>query len=104
MLWFRQQAGASCSVATSVCHLAGQVLNHFKPRVIPALPAQHQVQSVSLGRHDDLLEDGPQNPLERLDEAAGWFQSAGRSSASASKIVRSSSLTALGCSQLMLRI
>src|SRR5262252_159564 len=30
-------------------------------------------------------------------EAAGWFQSAGKSSASASNIVRSSSLTALGC-------
>src|SRR5436305_15134713 len=43
--------------------LASTVLHHFKPRVIPALPMQHEAQPIGLDRDDDLPEDSPQNPL-----------------------------------------
>jgi hypothetical protein len=57
------------------------------------------------GRHDDLLEDGPQNlACASRRKLALWSQSAGNLLRSASNIVGSSSLTALGCSQHMLRI
>jgi len=38
--------------------LPGAVLRHFKPRVISALPMQHEAQPISLHCDDDLLEDG----------------------------------------------
>ena len=43
--------------------LPGAVLRHFQPRVISALPMQHEAQPIGLHRDDDLLEDGAQNPL-----------------------------------------
>ncbi len=43
--------------------LANAVLRHFKPRVVPTLPMQHQVQAICRDGDDDLLEDGAQNPL-----------------------------------------
>jgi hypothetical protein len=43
--------------------LANAVLRHFKPRVVPTLPMQHQVQAICRDGDNDLLEDGPQNPL-----------------------------------------
>ena len=39
--------------------LASTVLHHFKPRMIPALPMQHEAQPIGRDRDDDLLEDGP---------------------------------------------
>jgi hypothetical protein len=34
------------------------VLQDFKPRVIPALPVQYEVQPTGLGGHNDLLQHG----------------------------------------------
>ncbi len=39
--------------------LASAVLHDFKPRMIPALPMQHEAQPIGRDRDDDLLEDGP---------------------------------------------
>ena len=39
--------------------LAGTVFCHFKPRMIAALPMQHEAQSIGRDRDDDLVEDGP---------------------------------------------
>src|ERR1700720_542536 len=39
--------------------LPSTVLDHFKPRVIPALPMQHEAQPIGRDRDHDLLEDGP---------------------------------------------
>jgi hypothetical protein len=39
--------------------LPSTVLHHFKPRVIPALPMQHEAQPIGRDRDHDLLEDGP---------------------------------------------
>ena len=77
--------------------LAGTVLHHFKPRVIPALPVQHEAQPAGLGRDDDLLEAERKIRLRVSAEAAGWFHTAGKSSASASSVARSSSRRGLGC-------
>ena len=38
--------------------LPSAVLRYLKPRVISALPMQHEVQPIGLHRDDDLLEDG----------------------------------------------
>ncbi len=38
--------------------LSSTVLRYFKPRVISALPMQHEVQPSGLHRDDDLLKDG----------------------------------------------
>src|SRR5438132_12875598 len=39
--------------------LPSTVLHHCKPRVIAALPMQHQAQPIGLDRDYDLLEVGP---------------------------------------------
>ena len=38
--------------------LASTVLHNLKPRVIAALPMQHEAQPIGRDRDDDLLEDG----------------------------------------------
>jgi hypothetical protein len=35
--------------------------------MIPTLPVQHEVQPTGLDCHDDLLQNGAQNPLARFD-------------------------------------
>jgi len=39
--------------------LASTVLHNLKPRVIAALPMQHEAQPIGRERDDDLPEDGP---------------------------------------------
>lgn len=39
--------------------LASTVFRHFKPRMIAALPMQHEAQPIGRERDDDLPEDGP---------------------------------------------
>src|SRR6516162_2611322 len=38
--------------------LASTVFRHFKPRVIAAVPMQHEAQPIGLDRDHDLLENG----------------------------------------------
>jgi hypothetical protein len=39
--------------------LASTVFRDFKPRMIAALPMQHEAQSIGRDRDDNLVEDGP---------------------------------------------
>src|SRR5205807_9350757 len=51
--------------------LASTVFRHFKPRMITALPMQHEAQSIGRDRDDDLLEDGPENPFASFGGRGG---------------------------------
>ena len=51
--------------------MTGTVLQQLEPACDPALPVEHEAQPTGLERHDDLLEDGAQNPLAGFGGSGG---------------------------------
>jgi hypothetical protein len=84
--------------------LARSVLQHLEPRVIAALPVQHEVQPTGLDSHDDLIQHGAQNPLARLKGSSGIVPERRQIPVSAMSVARASSPTALGSSSRKPRI
>src|SRR5260221_5719086 len=57
--------------------LAGATLHDLERRMIASLPMEHKPQAAGFDGDDDLLDDGPQDPLAGLGGGGGMLPQAG---------------------------